>query len=119
MPRHAMPRLSLLWPASLGRFAGPLSFSGSSDSLGFLRTRHAMSCRAMSRHAMASFQLSALTVGGPFKLLGSLGFLGFRVMLHHAMLCHAMLHRALLRHAFPWLRLVLCSEGRRWGVLGL
>ena len=113
-----MPRLSLLWPASLGPFAGPLSFSGSSDSLGFLRPRHAMSCRAMSRHAMASFRLSALTVGGPFELLGSLGFLGFRVVLRHAMLRHAMLRRAMLRHAIPWLLLALCSDRRRWGVDG-
>ena len=69
----------------------------------------------MSRLAMASFRLSALTVGGPFKLLGSLGF---RVVLRYAMLRHAMLHRALLCHTIPWLLLVLCSDRRRWGIGG-
>ena len=44
---------------------------------------------------MASFRLSALTIGGAFELLG------FRVVLRHAMLRHAMLRHAMLRHAMP------------------
>ena len=61
---------------------------------GFLRPchampRHASLCRAMSRHAMASFRLSALTVGGPFELLGSCSTSDFRPG-RHSMPCYSM-----------------------------